>query len=345
MDPISRALSEDVPLSISLLSELGRGSLKRDLINAADGQGVARLLSLWPKLVLTACSPQVNDNHLTAASNALCVYLTGASVSPAAELRHHVISQDAWFEAFRCAHKAFNDGKTKPASQVMGTICDLLLKLDDTTASVEILKRACLPLVEIIILASPRSDIKKASLMLAYFHRRTPLLPLLDELVLQCVNENDYAWRERLVEHHITLSDVSSIGSGSIPHLILALIFAMVDLDTRSAALKLCTLLCDDSHRNTDVPNTRSITERSIELYLERNHAALGSFAEDVLPIILDKQEKLMAFTQRCASSCRDRAANIALFAAVLKAGRAKGMFSESGTCLSIWHCHDPILT
>ncbi|KIW73054.1 hypothetical protein PV04_01201 [Phialophora macrospora] len=332
MDPISRALSAELPLSISLLSELGRGSLKKYLINAADGQEVARLLSLWPKLVFTASSPQVNDKHITAASNALCVYLTGASMSPAVDLRHHIISQDAWFEAFRCAHKAFDDGKTKPAFQIMETVCDLFLKLDDTTASVEILQRASLPLIEIIMLASPRSDLKKASLMLACFHRRTPLLPLLDEMVLKCVGENDYAWRERLVEHHITLSDVSSIGSGSIPHLFLALIFAMVDLDTRSAALKLCTLLCDDSHRNTDVPNTRSITERSIELYLERNHAALGSFAEDVLPIILDKQEKLIAFARRYASSCRDRAANMALFVAVLKAGRAKGMLSESET-------------
>ncbi|EXJ64489.1 hypothetical protein A1O7_00825 [Cladophialophora yegresii CBS 114405] len=328
-EPLSRALAEEVPLSISLLSELGKGSLRRDLINTVDGQGITRLLSLWPKLVLTASSPQVNDNHITVASNALCVYLNGGSMSPAAELRKHVISQDAWFAAFQCAHKAFNEGKAKPANQILETLCDLFSKLDDSMASV-VLNRASLPLLKIVLLASPRSDIKKACLMLAYLHRRTPLLPLLDALVLQCVNENDYAWRQRLAEHHIRISDVSNIGKGSIPHLFVALIFAMVDLDTRSAALKLCTFLCDDSHRNTDVSNTRAVVERSIELYLERNHAALGTFAEHVLPMILDKKEKLIAFTQRYASSCYDKGANMAIFIAVLKAGRAKGILSEA---------------
>src|SRR6202012_4542581 len=137
------------------------------------------------------------------------------------------------------------------------------------------------------------------------------------------VRENDYAWRQRLSKHNIKLTDACSIGQGSLPHFLLALIFAMVDFDTRSAALKMCTGLCDDRPENAGAPDLRAIAERAIELYLEKNHGALGTFAENVLPYILDKQDSLAAFAQRRASTCHNSPSRMALFLAVLKAGRA----------------------
>lgn len=331
MDPISLALSEDIPLPISVLSDLGKGSLRKALADAVSGQTTTHLLRLWPKLVLTAGSPQVNDKHITAASNALCVYLAGGRLSTVTEIQQYVSSEGVWLEAFQCAHKAFNDGKTKPAFQIMETLCDLLQQLGEPRLVNEILKMASLPLVRIILLASPRSEVKKACLMLSCLHRRTPLYGLLDEMLLQCLQHHDYSWRQRLSEHNISIFDVSTHNKGSIAHLLLALILAMVDLDTRTAALKLCSVLCNSAVENTATGGLQSVVERVIQLYLERNHTAMGNYAECVLPVILDNKEKLISFIRPYAISCRDDTSRMALFIAILKVGRSKAILSESG--------------
>lgn len=333
MDPVSRALSEEIPLPISLLSDLGKGSLRKYLSEVSAAQDVSDILSLWPKLVATACSLQVNDKHITAASNAVCVFLTLGATSTVERLRQFALSYDVWFQTLQCAHKAFNDGKNKPALQIMETVCDLTQKMSDPKAVTKILEHASRPLVRIVLLASPRTELKKAALMLSYLYRRTSLSRHLHEVVLACVTADEYLWRLRLSKHHISFPDVMALGEGSIIHLFLALAFAMVDIDTRSSALKLCSILC--SHTPDHVPNLdlQLVADRVLELYLDKNHTLMGNFAENVLPVILDSREKLLAFAQIYAMSCCENPSKMALFIAVLKIGRAKATLPESGEC------------
>ena len=334
MDAVSRALLEGVPLPVSLLSELGQCSLRQALLDASPDQDVACMLSLWPKLVQTASSPRVNDKHITAASNAVCVYLSCAGASPFTEFSQFVLSEEVWFQAFHCAQKAFDDGKAKPAFQIMEILCDLLQKLTNPNLVAHILEKASLPLVRIILLASPRSDIKKACLLLSCFHRKTPLIQYLDQTVTRSVRENHHAWKLRLSEHNIALADVSTSEEESTIHLFLALIFAMVDLDTRSAALKLCSVFNNDAMvaaaAATDVER---LVEQVVRLYFDRNHSAMGTVGENVLPVILHTKGKLISFVQPYASSCRKNASKMALFIAILKVGRLKAILSESGMC------------
>ncbi|KIW35384.1 uncharacterized protein PV07_02082 [Cladophialophora immunda] len=332
MDPVLRAISTEVPLPISLLSELGRGSLRAALGNIDSSEDVSRMLALWHKLVLTATSTRVADKHMTAASNTLCVYLRGAAASSAVALQEIALSKDVWFETYRCAHKAFNDGKTKRANQIMETLCDLLDQQNDPDVLTEILRQASLPLVRIILLSLPRSETKKACLILASLHRKTPLHAHLDQLVQQCMDENRFMWTQRLSRHNISMDDVSTIGQGNIAHFLLALIFAMVDLDTRSAALKVCSMLCSDASESPASSSLQALAEHAIKLYLERNHAALGDFAENVLPVILDRKEKFMAFVQPYSKSCQEGGSRMAIFIAILKVGRAKSILTESET-------------
>ncbi|OAL23138.1 hypothetical protein AYO22_06631 [Fonsecaea multimorphosa] len=332
MDPISRALSTEVPLPISLLSELGRGSLRESLGNIGRSQDVSQMLALWHKLVLTATSPKVADKYITAASNTLCVYLRGAAASSAVELQEFVFSRDVWFTTYQCAHKAFNDSKMKPANQIMETLCDLLDQQNDPEVLADILRQASIPLVRTVLLSLPRSETKKACLMLACFHRRTPLLEQLDQMVQDCVDENRLSWTQRLSQHNLRLNDVSTVGERNIPHFLLALIFTMIDLDTRSAALKVCYMLCSNTSKTTASSNLQALVERAIKLYLERNHGALGEFAEYILPVILDRKEKFMAFVQPYSKSCQESGSRMALFIAILKAGRAKSILTESET-------------
>lgn len=338
MDLVSRALREDIPLPISLLSDLGKGSLRKYLSEVTPGQNVSEILSLWPKLVATACNPQVNNKHITAASNAVCVYLTLGATSTVEELRQFALSHEVWFQTLQCAHKAFNDGKNKPALQIMETLCDLIQRMSDPRVVTKILEHAAQPLVRIVLLASPRTELKKAALMLSYLYRRTSLPQHLHGVVLACVTADEYLWRLRLSEHHISFSDVMALGEGSIVHLFLALAFAMVDIDTRSSALKLCSMLCNYSADNVPNLHLQRMADRVFELYLDKNHTLMGNFAENVLPVILDSREKLLSFAQIYAVSCWESPSKMALFIAVLKVGRTKACFPESGECISLSH-------
>jgi hypothetical protein len=331
MDLISQALEAQIPVPVSLLSALSKGSLRKVFENAPSDVDVSRILSLWPKLLLTAKSPKVVDKHMTAAANALCVYLNGASASSMLEIRDFALSRNPWLDTFQCAQKAFDDGKTKPAFQLLETLCDVMQKMTDREAATGMLSEATLPFIRTILLASPRSDLKKACLMLSCFHRKTNIPDKLESLVQRSLNEHHQPWVQRLVEHNIAPVDVSDLGHGSMTSLFLALIFASLDLDTRTAALRLGSVLCDHDSQTASQPSLQKLLEKVTELYLEKNHAAMGGFAQNVLPVILNDKTKFIAFVGPYVSSCHKDGSRMALFLATLGVGRAKNLLSEEG--------------
>lgn len=331
MDVVTKALASETPLPISILSELGKGSLRKSFRDASQDVEASQLLTLWRRLVLTATNPQVTDKHLTAASNALCVYLNGATECSVDELRAFARSPETWFEALQCSHRGFNDGKTKPAFQILETLCDLLRASSDRKMVSETVAETCLPLVRTILLASPHSEVKKACHMLSCIHRKLPILDHLGEFIRRSIEEHHFAWITRLSEHKFHPEDVSHSDDGSIQPFLLALVFTMIDLDTRSAALKLCSSLCYGNNGVTDNTNLQIMAERCIEFYLERNHTVLGDFAENVLPVVLNDRKAFTDFAYRHTHSCYNNTSSMAFFLATLKVGRLKGILSESG--------------
>jgi hypothetical protein len=338
MEPLSGVVSQEVPLAISTLSDLGKGALRKALLKASSSQSIDDALSLWVKLVLTASSPQVNDKHITAASNTLCVFLTAGVASQATAIRQLALSREAWFDAFRCAHKAFNDGKTKPAFQIMDTLSALLQNQPDAGVAAEILDTAAAPLIEVLLLGSPRSDIKKASLLLSCLCRSTALIPRLDRLVARCINSTKHAWQQRLIDHNIPTSKVDLADEGSIFHLCLALVFTMLDLDTRSASLKLFSLLHNQQSASRDGESKAYDRPKrsAIESFLDRNPAAAGSFAEHVLPTILKTKAQVLAFVKPYSMSSSEIPSRLAVSLAVVKVARANAILSESGMCIRL---------
>jgi len=330
MDLISTALEAEVPLPISMVSDLGRGYLRK-IFKAPDEDQVRQIIDLWPKLVLTAKASQVHDKHVTAASNALCVYLNCGVTSDVSAIQHLVSSRKAWFDALQCAHKAFDDGKTKPAFQIMETLCDVLRKMSDRESIAEILRYATLPLIQNILLPSPQSEVKKACLMVSCLHRKTPIGESLESFIHQSIRENTTRWNQRLVKHNISPADMSRIGTATMASLFLALIFASVDVDTRSAAMKLYSFLCT-SHAEEPANSTlQNTAERVMELYLEKNHEALGEFAQNVLPVVLYDRERFMAFIKPRCHSCCETESTLALFLSSLRVGIQKNLLSDEG--------------
>lgn len=332
MDLVSRALEAPIPVPISILSDLGKGALRQALREVDE---VPRLTSLWKRLILTVRDPQVLDKHITVACNALCVFIKGGAASPRPELHRFSTSRETWLDAFACVHKAFDDGMTKPAFQMLDTLCDLLKEMCDSEVD-SIMTIAVPPLVETILLCSPRSDLKKACLMLTGFIRKTLVPDLLERFAEQTTTEHVLAWKERLVEHHVTATDVSEIGSGSMPSLLLALIFASVDVNTRSTAIKTCSALCSRGSARPDRPSLQDLVERVVGLYLERNHESLGDFAQNILPVILNDKHRFAAFATLHARSCCDSEARLALFLSTLRVGVSKSLLSETGRVF--WH-------
>ncbi|KIV81025.1 hypothetical protein PV11_08478 [Exophiala sideris] len=328
-DLMSTALEAEVPLPISILSDLGRGYLRK-IFKANDEDKVRQIIALWPKLVLTAKAPQVHDKHVTAASNALCVYLNCGLTSDVPAIQDLILSREAWFDALQCAHKAFDDGKTKPAFQIMETLCDVLRKMSDQEKIAEILRSATLPLIRNVLLPSPQSEVKKSCLMISCLYRKNLIGVSLESFVQQSTADHFLRWNQRLVKHNISPADVSCVENDTMASIFLALIFASIDVDTRSAAMKLYSFLCTSDAEEPAGTSLQITAERVIELYLEKNHESLGDFAQNVLPLVLCDRERFMAFIEpRCHSCCQNES-TLALFLLSLRVGVQKNLLSDN---------------
>lgn len=333
MDTIDEALDTDVPLPAAVLSALGKGDLQKFFRGAVKQPNTSQAFALWRKLILTTTSREVVHNHITVACNALYVFLKGAAASSVDDIRDFVHSEETWFEAYQCCQRAFNEGKTKPAFQVLETLCDLLQGFDEASVA-KILARVALPVTRIVLLSSPRSELKKACLMLACLIKRTPILVHLEPVVEKCLELYHLTWMRRLAEHNIAPGEVSQVGTGGKSHLFLALIFAMAELDTRTAALKSISALCSSQEKQGETTSSlQALAQGVVELYLENNQVALGDFAETILPAILNSKEKLLTFVDRYTTSCYKDETRMAVFLAVLKVGRLQNLLSEEGMC------------
>lgn len=326
-----RALDSSAPLTHALLSDLGKGEL-RDYLRSTELPYIlaAEVVPLWGKLIYTARSPQVIDKHVTAATNALCVFLNEGISTGTPKFKEFVLSKESWWQAFQCAHKVFDDGKNKPAFQILETLCNLLQHMTGEIGN-ELLIRAALPLLTTVILASPRSDLKKACLMLSCLVRKTPIRGLLPSLIWPIVEDNNSRWTQCLSIHNVSSEDVSSLGHGSMACLFFALIFTMIDLDTRTSALKLYSNLCSYQSDNPASSDLQTLGAQTITLFLDRNHATLGYFAENVLPVILSDKTRFLIFIEPYTCSCREDETKMSVFLAALKVGRSRNILSEDG--------------
>ncbi len=217
----------------------------------------------------------------------------------------------------------------------------MLQKMSGEDSIVDILTTATLPLFTIILLCSPRSDLKKACLMLTCFCRKTPIIDHLERLIRETIAKHPLPWEQRLMRHNITTTDVSEIGNGSMPSLLLALILASIDIDIRSTATKTFSVLCSRASGQPNGADLQTLAERVVGLYLERNHEARGEFAQNVLPVVLSDKTRFMAFVESKTSSCRNGEAELALFLSTLRVGASNNTLSETGMCHS---ARDPSL-
>ena len=332
MEPIQAALMSEGHLDQHLLADLGRQSLKNYLQGASSDVNLEDVALLWQRLVGSAVSKISTEKYLTAACNCVSVFLINAHTSTLDGVRAFSATKLVWLEGYSCAQHTFRCGRPKPALQVLETLAHLLNEHSDKQIASSLLVQSAGSMIDVVLMDYPQGELKSACVSLTCLLKKAALLPILNTVVLERLQKRSVSWGHRCILNNVSRAYSTDDNTG-IGNLFLALLFAINSLETRSAALKLFALLCCSPTTKGDRPVGKAA--QVLEYYLHHNHASLGDFAANVLPVIIDNKGTFEDFmtlyspTYRCAES------RIILYLAVLKVGRLKSFISENGLIVS----------
>jgi hypothetical protein len=328
MQAIQLALDAEPPIDQQLLSELSKRPLKQYLHGDHGSSG--NIEALWYCLVESALIQSPTEKYLTVACNCISVFLLSAASSPFDDVRQLSFSRRVWFAAFACAQKAFDNGKTKPALQVLETLAQLLKENPDEATALAILSECSQKLLNVILTGQPARQVKSVCIALSCLVRKSQLLLTLEDMLAASLVQVDSAWKQYQLQNSVPIDKPLSQQSNS-PHLFLAVLFAIRNLETRSAALKLFSLLTHAENWTQDHSPTQLAAE-VIELFIKVNATSLGDFADNILPVILDDRPRFQAFTAfyQPDNSCSE--SRLILYLSVLKVGRQKKFLTEDGS-------------
>ncbi len=329
MSTIQSVLDAGPPIAQQTLAELSKGSLREHLHGQSAASVPQDIEALWYCLVCSALSEEATEKYLTTVCNSISVFLLGAASSPLSGVKQFATSGKVWFEGFDCAHKAFHGGKTKPALQVLETLAQLLRKHPDHALASNILQRSSQGMLTTLFTGTPGGQIKSVCIALTCLIKKTRLLRMLEDVVAESLDQVSSSWKRLQLENCIQLPYSFAQQSRS-RHLFLALLFAVRKLETRSAALKLFSLLLHSEDWTRGCRPAQSAAE-VIELFLREDAASLGDFADNVIPVIMDDQTKYQTFRDLYKPNEVCLESRLILYLSVIKAGRLKKFLSEDG--------------
>lgn len=327
MQAIQLAIDDGPPLDQQLLSDLSKRPLKQHL--HGDPEAYNHIEALWHCLVQSALTQNFTEKYLTAACNCIAVFLSSAASSPFDGVRRFSFSRPVWFAAFECAQNAFEYGKTKPALQVLETLAQLLKEnVDETTASA-ILSECCQRLLNVILTGQPAHQVKPACIALSCLVKKTALLLNLEDVLARSLAQVNVGWQQYQLQNSVFISKLFGQPSNS-PHLFLALLFAVQNLDTRSAALKFFAILVNAENWTREHLPPRFAAE-TIELFIKENAAALGDFADNIFPVMLNDRPRYQAFASFYKPDSNITETGLKLYLSVLRVGRLNKFLTEDG--------------
>lgn len=318
-----------VPVSSTELAEIAKSPvtcLKTDL----DDFSKAQCTYVWQKLVETAWSPAVADKHLTAACNALCAVARYASHSEKEILRSFVYSENTWNDLMSAARKAFNDGKNKPALQILDTLVYLTQSNPDRLAASQTIQNASFDFVGIILTTQPASHLKDACMILNFLTRRATDTFSLQTVLTHSYTQHSVAFRRRCQIQQISSDRVHDAENPALLAFLLALIFAINVTESRTASLKLLSHLCSPSFGDGYVRNVE-LTSRAIELFVGAEENAKTDFVRDVFPALINDQDHLQIFLAQYQFANGNQTSRWAIFLALMEVGRLRNFINEKG--------------
>ena len=334
MAQIASALSSDGPMEQGLLLDFSRKVLRPYLQKQPEPPPLSQVRDLWHRLVQSACSNEGNEKYLTAACNAVAVFLTTSSTSQCENLKEFAFSRQTWLDGYRCTQKAFEKGKTKPALQVLETLSRLLSEHSDKHAASTLLYATTKDLLNAILVVESPQQVKVSCITVSCFVKRTFLAPEIPRLTADCISELSSAWSKHLQPHNLNPSDFTCAARDR-KAVFLALLMVARSLETRSAALKLLTFICTRTDEATDSQHLFTSAALTISLYVDRNGDLLGDFADNVFPVVLNDRLRWLSFRHFFQAKSWENESKLLQYLAVLRVGRLNKFITEEGEYLN----------
>ena len=329
MADIRQVLESDGPLKLQLLHSLSKYGLKHYF--ESDEPSINKVKAIWAKLLDSAHSLHVDEKYLTAVCNAVSVFLLQLAVTKDENLQAFVFSEEVWLDASASAQKAFRKGKTKPALQVLETLCHLTDKNPDDFEASGLLQKALEHNCDTIFVNPGHHDVKVACISLSCFVRKVKV-SFLPRLLSSRYTGEDDAWENRLQSHGFSVADLEKEATEPI---LMALVLAIQHLETRSAALKLLILLCTRSPEEDPPQDLFGAVTKVIRAYLGKNKDAISDFTHNVFPVILDERQRWTAFFETFKTDQYEDEAQTLQFLAVLRVGRLHKFITQEGNAIS----------
>jgi hypothetical protein len=248
-------LDSAMPITVltrDVLLAMGQGGLKAYFNGQDTSSGQLQQISrLWQDLLATTRSTVATDRHLTAACNAMCVFIECACSSSLPHVRDFGISKETWLQCFGAILESFEEGKAKPMRQVLIALASILTHHLDRVVSSSIQKDVITQMTGIVLLGE--ADRMKAALVaMELFIRRVSSFDDVLQSIKYCVQAKRVEWPRRLASFGVekalshlyvsaSISGVPSAESDSqtTAAFIVALLMALLSRDTQSAAIAL----------------------------------------------------------------------------------------------------------
>ena len=248
-------LNGEVPVAVlthHVLLEMGQGGLKAyfDDMDCCS-EPLQNIRRIWQDLLDTTKNTSVTDRHLTAACNAMCVFLECSCSSLLPSIRGFGMSKETWLQCFWVILESFEEGKLKPMRQVLITLANILTHHPEDLLRRSIQKEVMARLIRIVLLGE--ADYMKAALVaLELFIRRISSFDDVLSSIAYCFHDKQVEWSRRLASvglekaaedlpSRASTSDAAVTGSECRTTLVfvVALFMALLSRDTQSAAIAL----------------------------------------------------------------------------------------------------------
>src|SRR2546423_2197262 len=248
-------IDSQVPVHVlthDVLLDMGQGSLEVFLNSKeSNSEWLQQISRLWQDLLTTTRCIAVTDRHLTAACNAICVFLDCTCSSLCPDVRDLGMSKETWLECFGAILESFEGGKVKPMRQVLITLAKILTHHPDKDVSSSIQKEVIAKMACIIFLGET-GYIKAALISMELFIRRVSSFEDVLDSIKYCVHSKRVEWSGRLASFGVekAVEDLpvpASISGGAVTEseyqttieFAVALFIALLSRGTQSAAIAL----------------------------------------------------------------------------------------------------------
>lgn len=251
----TKYLDSRVPVAVlshDLLLNMGQGGLKA-YFNGEDSprDRLRKMSRIWQDLLTTTRSTAVTDRHLTAACNALCVFLECACSSPLQYVRDFGMARETWLQCFGAILESFEEGKVKPMRQVLITLATILVDNPDRDMSSSIQKDVLTQMTGSILLGES-GHVKAALVAMELFIRKVSSFHEVLQSIECSIHSRQVEWSRRLASFGVekALCDppisASLSGLGSVEPecrttiaFVISILMALLSRDTQSAAIAL----------------------------------------------------------------------------------------------------------